>query len=141
MLGHAGRKAFQDSVLNILSNAGIYKARKEENKLPEGRKVRNTSEWVTRKPNGRNLTSENTIPAGRKPNQYDPMGKMIQRIRAVSIKNHTQLRKDESDEVFCSPKERTSNTQGPHRQSVIKTSSLQGHYNIPVSNSFSQFLN
>ena len=138
MVGHAGRQAFQDSVLNILRNAGIYKARKEETKLPDGRKVRNTSEWATRKPKP---NKENAIPSGRKPYQYDPMGKMIQRIRAVSVRNHTQLRNDETDEVFSSPNERTANTRGPPRESVIKTSSLQEHYNIPVSNPFSQLLN
>ena len=36
MRGHAGRPAFQESVLNILRNAGVHKARQDETKLPEG---------------------------------------------------------------------------------------------------------
>ena len=66
---------------------------------------------------------------GSKLHQYDPMEKMIQRIRAVSTNQGNRIKptKDGSDEVFCSPNIKVS---------VIKPTNLQDSYSVPVANSF-----
>ena len=133
MRGHAGRQAFQESVLNILGNAGVYKDRQDKTKLPEGWKHRNNTSsaagWKTRIHDGTKPASGKTSPSGRKPSQYDAMERMMQRIRAVSTNqvNQTQSRKDGSDDVFCPPKGRTS---------VIQPTNLQANYSVHVANSF-----
>ena len=131
MHGHSGRHAFQESVLNILRNAGVYKARQEGAKIPDGRKSgadgRKTRNVDGVRPASR--ASERTFPSGGKTPQYYPMGRMIQRIRAVStnLKNQNQSRINETDDVFC---------QAQKRPSIIKPTNLQESYSVPVANPF-----
>ena len=131
MRGPAGRQSFQESVLNILKNVGIYKARQDDTILPGGWKHRNINNsadgWKTNKHDEMKTASGGNSSSGEKPHQYDHMGRMIQRIRAVSNRNRTQPRKEGSDEVFCSPKAKVS---------VIKPTKLQDNYSVPVANSF-----
>ena len=137
MRGPAGRQSFQESVLNILKNVGIYKARQDDTILPGGWKHRNINNsadgWKTNKHDERKTASGGNSSSGEKPHQYDPMGRMIQRIRAVSTNqgNQTQSRIDGSD-VFCPPN---------GKNLVIKPTNLQANYSVHVANSFDIFGN
>ena len=131
MRGQAGRQVFEKSVLNILRNAGVYKAGLNDTKPPEGWKPKNTSAvgWKSREHDRMKTTCDKTSLTGSKPPQYDPMGRMFQRIREVSTNqgNQTMCRDDGSGDVFCPPNGRTS---------VIKPTNLQAHYSVNVANSF-----
>ena len=131
MRGQAGRQVFQESVLNIMKSAGLYKEGLSETNLPEGRKP------------GVGKINSNASETGKakvKHSHYDPMQRMISRIRAVSTNRRTQA-PPETDDVFFLPNGNTYNEQEIQRPSVIKATSLQEHYNVPVANKFSNLLN
>ena len=145
MRGPAGRQVFQDSVLNIMKSTGLYKEQNDI-KLPKGRKpgsgTSNLNAWKLGKPSGTIGNNKKPPPPERRHphTQYDPMERMISRIRSVSTNRRTQS-PPESDDVFFLPNGTTYNAQETQRPTVIKAASLQEQYNVPVSNKFSNLLN
>ena len=117
MGGPGGRKCFQESILNILNNAGIIKLLNDT----------------------RTQIREENIPSGLKPAQpsskgYDPMRMFRERLTSARV---------EEPAVNVQTPQSTSNpnqTQNPPdhpRPSVInRSSTIQSNYSVPVSNSF-----
>ena len=156
MNGHGGRHAFQESVLNILRNAGVCKARKEEPKIPDGRKS-GSGRKAAKPAQSTAGNPDKDVPSGwndgssvkpKNNEENDAMGRMIKRIRTLSTKQsmkpRTNASHNEHDDVFIQPSGRPS-VPIP-RVSVIRNVvqpdiDLQHNYNIPVSNLFSQLLN
>ena len=144
MKGPAGRSFFTRSVQKVLMKAKLIAA---ESSLYG--KQRDNESVDTRNSDSRRNTRAKHGPDGWKDNEeYDAMGKMINRIRSLStkqsLKPRASMRQYENDEVFIQPPGRSSVSL--QRASVIKNvvqpdTGLQHSYNIPVSNLFSELLN
>ena len=110
--GPDGRAAFQKSILNILKTAGLVSTLTETN---------TSNKTIKDIPDGKKNTSD----------AYDPM-KMFKNRHKLrkNSSNHQNFHKDGLDEAGNQPPRPSV------RPTVIRSSSLQNRYTVPVGNTF-----
>ena len=146
MRGLAGRNFLTRSVQKVLMKAGLIPKDKNLYTMESSGRIRKECRGNQQEEKRRTNRSSD-IPHGRKESAYDDaMGTMIRRIRALSTNPKSSENNDQIDDVFSQPGGRS--VREHPRDSVIREGAtamsgniLQEHYNIPVSNPFSQLLN
>ena len=136
MRGTSDRKVFQESILNILTNAGVCKP--IELNIPSGRKTpRSETHSVLKKAD--NCVTNTAVVTKPANNTYNPM--KIFRERLASLKAPGCISYDRNTPAFMEPRKPSlpSSQQPPSQSSrptVIKPSAVQQKYLVPVSNFF-----